>query len=93
MAELEKLMGESLKEEIYKIVEIALNERLRELEKRIKALELLKAEVKELEAELKAEVAEIKKMVLEDKKVSGEKLVEIEALLEKILAKLEKKKK
>ena len=85
---IESIVGEELKDEIYRITEIAINEKLQNLEKRISELEMLKAELVEVQNDLKRQVAEIKKMVIADKKTSSERLTEIEKMLDEILGKL-----
>ncbi len=85
---IESIVGDELKDEIYRITEIAISDKLQEFEKRLNDLEMLKAELVEVQNDLKKQVSEIKKMVINDKKTSSEKLSEIEKTLDSILGKL-----
>lgn len=89
MADVESLITEELKDEVYRVIEIALEEKLKELEDRIKKLEMLKAELIEAQNEMKKEMEEIKRLTISDKKTSSEKLAEIEKLVMEISGKVD----
>ncbi|MGB9719476.1 MAG: hypothetical protein ACPL06_02690 [Candidatus Anstonellales archaeon] len=82
--DLQKLIGEELKDEIYRITELAIVERFKEYEKRISDLEMLKAELIETQNELKADMAELKRLMDKQKIGSAEQLGEINKRLAEI---------
>ncbi|MEM2948469.1 MAG: hypothetical protein QXL47_04405 [Candidatus Anstonellales archaeon] len=82
--DLQKLIGEELKDEIYRITELAIVEKLKEYDKRISELEMLKAELIETQNELKADMAELKRLMDKQKIGSAEQLSEINKRLGEI---------
>lgn len=85
---IEGLIGEELKDEIYRITEIVINEKIEEFDKRLRDLEIVKAEIVEVQNELKHEIEKLRRNVKEDKKNILSKLNEINKGLSEIFGKL-----
>ncbi len=84
----ETFINEELKDEIYRIIEIAITDKMEQYEKRIRDLEILKAEIVEIQNELKHEIEKLKSEITNEKSSSSNALLEINKELSKISGEL-----